>query len=275
MASTLTERAYQYINRRIIAGTLEPGNRLSDVELAREIGVSRTPAREAIAQLVALGVVEHMPGLGPCVKRLNRRELEEVFDLREMLESGIAARAAERITAAELAELEKSCEQYRVMAHTARDVAQSTGAHHEQVVLLDIAFHLKILRAARNRTVARIVADAHLLTRILRRRAELPSVSYRHRIAQSCLAHARIVRALKRRDSQAAQRWMSAHVKDAKAYHLAAFDWEQSVQKTQDTYVPEYLSQAMADMESAVAQNGGKTFGRGANPQCHRGRGMK
>jgi DNA-binding GntR family transcriptional regulator len=204
------------------------------------------------------GMVKNISGLGPCVKRLNRRELEEAFELREMLESGVAACAAERMRAADLKALEESCARYREIANAVKASGQTDNANASEMLLLDLTFHLGILRVGGNRMVARIVADTHLLTRIMRQCLELPSTRYLRQLALNYSDHTRIVWALKRHDGPVAQRLMSGHIKRAKAFHLAVFAWDQSASKTQDTDLPDYLAQAMADMENAVAQSGVK-----------------
>ena len=80
---------------------------------------SRTPVREAIAQLETQGLIQQEPGVGPRVKKLDRRELEESFELREILECSAAAMAAQRITEPELAALAHVCDQYESLGRDA------------------------------------------------------------------------------------------------------------------------------------------------------------
>ena len=86
-------------------GDLAPGTRLVNRSLAKELGISFTPLREAINQLASEGLVEYVPGGGAFVRRLDRHQLAQLYDLREALEPFAAAEAAKHITEHELEEL--------------------------------------------------------------------------------------------------------------------------------------------------------------------------
>jgi DNA-binding GntR family transcriptional regulator len=79
------------MRRRIIAGQVEPGVNLSELALAEEFGVSRTPVREALKQLQTEGLIEIRPRVGTFVTTPSRREITELFEMKELLE-GAAAR---------------------------------------------------------------------------------------------------------------------------------------------------------------------------------------
>src|SRR4051794_27784009 len=121
MHPTMKKRAYAYIRDKLVMGTIPQGERLSDAGIARELGVSRTPVREALVQLEADGLIEQQPGVGPRTKALDRRELEEFFELREILECSAASIAAKRITDQELSGLEELCRQYDSIVARMRD----------------------------------------------------------------------------------------------------------------------------------------------------------
>src|SRR5438067_1436259 len=70
MRSTMKDRAYAHIRDKLLLGAIPVGDRVSDVEIARELGISRTPVREAIAHLEAEGLIEQQPGIGPRIKVL-------------------------------------------------------------------------------------------------------------------------------------------------------------------------------------------------------------
>jgi len=219
---SLAEKAYRYLSEQIAVGRLAAGTRLSEVALAREIGVSRTPIREAIAQLIAQGLVHQIPGAGPQVKALDRRELDEVFELRDVLESGNAALAADRITEAELEELAGLLARYRDLVCRFREALRRDpqATVSEETSVLDMAFHLKILRATHNQRLLRLVGDLRILTHVLRRRIELPGVSPLRHLALNYLYHGRVLRALRRRDPEASRRAMHAHLDWARRCHL-------------------------------------------------------
>ena len=93
MDHNLKDRAYQYVRAKLAVGDFLPGRGLSDRTLAKEMGVSRTPVREAIRQLETEGFVVQVRGSGTYPRRLTEEEIVELYDLRELLEGYAAARA--------------------------------------------------------------------------------------------------------------------------------------------------------------------------------------
>ena len=83
MATTLKQRAYEYIRRQLLNGELSPGSRLCNRTLAEQIGMSFIPVREAISQLASEGLIEHRPRLGAFVLDPSREQIEELYDFRE------------------------------------------------------------------------------------------------------------------------------------------------------------------------------------------------
>lgn len=232
MTPTLKERAYGYIRDKLLLGEIPTGQRLSDAEIARELGISRTPVREAIIHLEAQGLVEQQPGVGPLIKVLNRRELEELFELREVLECGAAVVAAQRITEAEVAGLEKVLAEYEAVVGRIRNADAAKSADPSScrlTAVLDMTFHLKVIEATKNRYFLRMVRDAQLLTRVLQRRAEATAapVPFLQTLERICRDHRTIVDALCQRDAERVQQSMRQHIQWARERNLEAFDWEQ------------------------------------------------
>src|ERR1700709_2667358 len=91
---TIRERAYQYIQSQIAAGELSSGVAISELLLAKELGSSRTPVREAIGQLVSEGLLEQTPNRGTIVVRLTREDIIDLYELREALEVYVVAKVA-------------------------------------------------------------------------------------------------------------------------------------------------------------------------------------
>ena len=82
---TLSRRAYDHLQQKLISGELRAGSMVSEQSLASEIGMSRTPVREAIRTLEQEGVLEQLPRFGTRVRTLERRDLVELYDLREAM----------------------------------------------------------------------------------------------------------------------------------------------------------------------------------------------
>ena len=144
--SSLREQIKDVILQRIVEGSLEPGSRIVETRIAQELGVSQGPVREALRDLEQLGCVVHEPNRGCSVRDFSLDELLEAFPVRAALEALAARLAAERITNAELAELEQLLER---MTRAAR-----RGDAHDQSQA-NASFHATIVRAARNRTLER------------------------------------------------------------------------------------------------------------------------
>ncbi|MFT7107842.1 MAG: DNA-binding GntR family transcriptional regulator, partial [Yoonia sp.] len=177
--------AYQRLISEIRAGALRPGDRLTEADLAARLGISRTPVREAIRALETDGLVVHIPRVGASIRRLNYREVTELYEMRTVLE-GTAARLAARTTSdVELAELEAISGE---MALALSDDAQ--------LYELNRHFHRTLLNAARNRFLMDAVAALEKTLLILG-----PStMGDRDRAVQAQQEHEALIIALRKRD---------------------------------------------------------------------------
>ncbi len=126
------------LRERIAPGALPPGARLIERDLADQLGVSRVPVREALRMLEAEGMVHTVPRKGVVVNRLSRRDVEELFDVREALEVMGCRRAAEHGTEEGFLELKDLLGQARaaVEAGDPALIAQANAAFHEQITVL-------------------------------------------------------------------------------------------------------------------------------------------
>src|SRR5919205_3391293 len=111
-----TEQTVARLRRFILEGDLEPGARIQEVELAAQLGVSRTPVREALRTLSSQGLVELLPNRGARVARWSVKDLDEIYELRVMLESHAAQRAATRMSPTDADALTELCEQMEARA---------------------------------------------------------------------------------------------------------------------------------------------------------------
>jgi DNA-binding GntR family transcriptional regulator len=226
---TLKQRAYEHILGKLSTGQWLPGQRLLQAELAREIGVSHIPVREAITRLTSEGVVVQVPRRGAFVRRPDRREIVELIELRAVLECNAAARAARRIDAAELDELET---QFAALSDVAgRFMALPRGRDGGQALwsrwtLADLAFHLAILRAAGNSRVIQIIGEARVMTRMFGYRTDPPAAArdLRAYFEENLRLHRDVYTAVRRRDPKAARKAMALHMRKARQNLLARFD---------------------------------------------------
>lgn len=192
-------RLRDILEEEIAEGRLRPGVRLEEEELARRYGVSRTPIREALKQLAAIGLVDSQPRRGTVVARLTPAELVEMFDVMAELE-GMAGRLAARRwgedDAARLNGTHEACGR----AAAAGD-ADAYYYENEQ-------FHDAIYRASHNGFLHRECTALHRRLRPYRRL----QLRVGNRIADSWREHAAVMEALMRRDAAATQALLHDHV---------------------------------------------------------------
>jgi DNA-binding GntR family transcriptional regulator len=149
--SRSTDKAYAAIYQALTLGRLRPGEHLAEERLAREIGVSRTPVREALRRLSAEGFVEFMPNQGGKVPSLSFDDIREIFDLRVILESYGASLAARQINAAQLHELSELCDAMeKAFAKRRSDYIEVVSADNRR-------FHRILLEAARGQRLSRLL----------------------------------------------------------------------------------------------------------------------
>ncbi|GAA1220137.1 GntR family transcriptional regulator [Prauserella alba] len=135
----LREQVRNTLHARIAEGELRPGDRLLEYDLADEFGISRVPVREAIRMMQSEGLLEVLPRRGGVfVRSLNRREMEELFDVREALEVLAARRAVEQTGPEGAARMGELAEQARaaLRAGETEDMFQANAAFHDELVAL-------------------------------------------------------------------------------------------------------------------------------------------
>lgn len=199
------ERAWELIREGILRGRFAPGEHLKEEELAAHAGVSRTPVREALRRLIREGLVEHAPNVGTRVIRWTEKELDDVFELRAMLEGHAAARAAEAIGAEQLRELRQLAEEMEALALQANEDAQ------DQIADRNRSFHRIILEIGGGPRLGDLlgtVVSIPVLLRTFRRyRDEELKRSMRH--------HRELIDAFEARDGIWARAVMQAHLRAA------------------------------------------------------------
>jgi DNA-binding GntR family transcriptional regulator len=139
--------ATELIREAIVEGRIAPGSRLKEEELARELGISRTPIREALLILQAEDLVAATPNRGAVVRVHDAAELDDLYELRALLEGHAARRAAERVTPADLELLRASCTRFATV-----EDSDLNGLVRENLV-----FHDAILELAGSDRLAAMV----------------------------------------------------------------------------------------------------------------------
>lgn len=193
----LSERAYDKLKHAILSGVLTPGTPLVELDLARRLGIGRTPIREAIRRLREEGLVRLVRNKGAFVERMGFTEIEEALFLRELLEVAAVHRGIDAIPEERLKELDSAFERFAEMGD--RFPA-------DECLAADVALHELIVTSARSSRLVKFHKQlADQIHRIRYFQAE--------RMRASIPEHRAIIRALRRRNAAEAQRALRTHMK--------------------------------------------------------------
>lgn len=203
----LREVVYETLREAIRSGVLTSGERLMEIQVAEELGVSRTPVREAIRRLEAEGLVVMIPRRGTYVSDMSLRDISDVFEIREALEVLAVSLAAERITDMEMEDLERMMVEFD-------EVVNKNNV--DGLVELDIRFHTKLYEASRN---VRLIAILNNL-REQTTRFRMTSMSVPGRMQDTLDEHRAIIEALGRRDPEEASKVTQYHLARAETIFL-------------------------------------------------------
>ena len=188
--------AYDRLLAEIRDGRLRPRDRLTETDLAQRYGISRTPVREAIRQLESDGLVTHVPRVGAAIRALDYAEINELYEMRSVLE-GTAARLASRAASdVELVELRTITEEMAA----AQDLPALLSANRQ--------FHGLLLDAARNRFLNRAIEAVQKTLLIL----GPTTMEEGGRAAEAVAEHRAVLDALFAHDGSAAETAMRAHI---------------------------------------------------------------
>ncbi|MDQ6523119.1 GntR family transcriptional regulator [Nocardioides sp. LHD-245] len=206
----LKDRVYHHLRDGIIDGTYDVGAALREVEIASRLGVSKTPVREAFVRLEKDRLVELIPYRGAVVAGYTAADLEEISQVRQLVEGACARSAARHATEQDVAEIERNVEQSRE--------ALGKGRVDRVAQLLD-AFDQLMYRHSRNKWLDELVEnlEGHQ-RRIGRLTVDIPG-----RLEKSVDQHQRILDAIRNRDERRAERAMQSHIASVMDDRLKAF----------------------------------------------------
>lgn len=200
---TLVERLVRTLEDEIVSGRQTSGVRMDEQRLADWFGVSRTPVREALRELVATGLVEKRPHRSFTVKQLTQQELSDLFETMAVLEATCGRLAAERMTAEELKRL-------RVLSKEMNSAAKEKNPDHYDA--LNREFHGLIYEGAHNDVLVDVARSTRRRTTPFRRAQFL----LEDRITTSHAEHKRIVAAIVARDANEAYDSLYDHIISAR-----------------------------------------------------------
>ncbi len=216
----LRELVTDNLRQAIINGSFPPGMRLMELQLAAEMGVSRTPVREAIRKLELEGLVVMIPRRGAYVANLSIKDINEVYEIRTALDVLAAGLAAERIKEEELEEMERNLIAIRP-AIESMDIPR--------IIEGDTAFHEIIYKASRNERLINIISNLREQITSIRG----GSMLYPGRLKEMLEEHRMIVDAIAQGNVEVAQKAVQAHMENAERTLLKTIE-EQSLSAAEE-----------------------------------------
>jgi DNA-binding GntR family transcriptional regulator len=214
--SPLGDQVYAIIWERIISRQIGPGDKLSDLRLSEDLGVSRTPVREALHRLAQDGIVRSESRRGFFLASFSSQDVAEVYDIRTALESLSVRLALPHLSDAELDEAQRALEASREEITHGVERAEEQWEHW---LTIDRAFHKLLAQRAQNRRLESLLASLQVQIGVFQvygiHSSPLRLLSIDH--------HEAILAALKARDSASAGRAMERHIQEVKEWVLAEF----------------------------------------------------
>ncbi|WP_345430981.1 GntR family transcriptional regulator [Actinoallomurus vinaceus] len=209
---SVRESVFQALKTLLMDHDLEPGARLSIDGLARRLEVSQTPVREALARCESEGLVVRRPNAGYLVAPLLDQEgLDDLYDVRLLLEPAAAARAARHATPDEVAEMRRTVEEMAPTLHG------DTYEAYRGFAELDAEFHNAIAQASRSPLIADTLRRFRAHTHSYR-------LYFRHGIAGPAIEEHRVVlAAIERKDPEAAKAAMRDHLESSRSRLQSAY----------------------------------------------------
>ena len=195
---TLREQIVSSLRESIVKGELQSGQKLTEPELAEKLGISRTPIREAFRQLESEGFLTVIPRRGAVVSSITRKEIEDFYEIKSLLEGYAARVAAEKITKKDIDKLKKINEQLEVL---------TDGDDVEAFFRKNNEFHNTFIALCGNEKLMELRGD--LVQKFLRFR--LQALAVPGRLMESVKQHRIIIKALIKKDGRLAEAIVIEH----------------------------------------------------------------
>lgn len=202
---SLRGRVFRQLRNDILSGVYKEHDELREITIGEELGVSRTPVREALRQLELEGLVTIVPNKGAYVTGISRKDVHDIYKIRSMLEGMCARWATKYITPEQIEELEE------VILLSEFHLKRQSGEKALQVSELDGKFHKVLYQASNSRILEHVLSDFHKYVQM----ARILSVESKERAEKSIEEHRAILEAIKRKDEDQAERLANAHVMKA------------------------------------------------------------
>ena len=198
---SLGSRVFHKIREGILSGKYAANEELKEKNIGDELGVSRTPVREALRQLELEGLVSIIPNKGAYVVGLSKKDIRDIYEMRSLLEGLCAKRAAVNVTEEQLNELEENI--FLSEFHAGKQ-------NWEQMVELDNRFHEILYLASGSKELKHILTDYHQYVQRVRK----ITLAEAKRVQESTEEHKVIVEALKKHDPEKAEEAATIHIRN-------------------------------------------------------------
>lgn len=209
--SLLGDQVYDYLWRQIASNQLGPGAKLSDLRISEQLGVSRTPVREALRRLAQDGIVRAETQRGFFVATFSSNDVREIYDLRTVLEVLAVRLALPNLSAADLAAAQEQ------LNEVAQQLAEDAPAASERFLAVDRSFHALLVQSARNRRLMAMMASLQCQVAVF----QVYGIHSKAILALSVDHHRAILAALRALDGKAAEAAMEHHIQEVKQHVLA------------------------------------------------------
>lgn len=198
----LSDQVSAFLVRELIFGRLQPGQRINEAELARQLGISRNPIREAIRRLEERGLLVAVPRKGTFVRTFLHSDIDEIFSFRVVVERFAVEQALPHMEEADID---------RIAGFVDAMVAAANANDEVALVENDLAFHLEICKLSRNRQTLHafmnIQAEVQMLITMAERRFESQMAA--------AIDHWPVVEALRKRNAKEAMDAITHHIQDS------------------------------------------------------------
>ena len=201
---SLRGRVFHKLRDDILSGKYAEHEELKEVAIGEELGVSRTPVREAFRQLELEGLIQIIPNKGAYVTGITEKDVRDIYMIRSVLEGLCARLATENITDEQMNALEENV--YLSEFHAQR-------GHMEQIAELDNQFHRILYEASNSKMLEHLLIDYHEYVTLIRRR----TLSTMERAQGSNMEHRAIMEAIRDKDADLAEKMADEHMKSAYA----------------------------------------------------------
>jgi DNA-binding GntR family transcriptional regulator len=221
---SIREKAYRHIQQLIASGKLAAGSCISELTLAKELGSSRSPIREAMNRLAAEGFLEQSAGGGMVVARLHRDDLIELYDLREALEVySVGKIAALPLRPADKDRLQHLVDEIPKLKAELESSGQKelNSAQMERFLACDFGFHALLMSMTQNQRLQKVVSETRLLIRIFSLRREGHDAQLLESVYQY---HQRVLDAVANQNRELAMRSLAEHIQASQREQLNVFD---------------------------------------------------